>query len=89
VNEVTAMPQVTIHIPDELKHADDGKKNLAIEILSKHGLSFSPMHLNTSAPSLQPFNMVVVPDLQKAKDIVAELQSNGISAFLKPQVSAP
>jgi hypothetical protein len=83
------MPQVTIHIPDELSDPDATKKKLASDILNKHGLSLSPMHPNTSAPSLQPFNMVVVSDLQKAKDIVAELQSNGISAFLKPQASAP
>ena len=83
------MPQVTIHIPDESPETNAAKKKLASDILSKHGLSLSPMHPNTSTPSLQPFNMVVVPDIQKAKDIVGELQSNGISAFLKPQATAP
>jgi hypothetical protein len=83
------MPQVTIHIPDESTKPTATKTKLASDILSKHGLSLSKMHPNTGASALQPFNLVVVPDLQTAKDIVAELQSNGISAFLKPQASAP
>jgi hypothetical protein len=83
------MPQVTIHIPDESPETNAAKKKLASDILSKHGLSLSPMHPNASAPSLQPFHLVVVPDLQRAKDIVTELQANGVSAFLKPQATAP
>lgn len=83
------MPQVTIHIPDEPGEPNAAKKQLASDILSKHGLSLSPMHPGTTAVALKPFNLVVVPDLQKAKEIVNELQANGISAFLKPQASAP
>lgn len=83
------MPQVTIHLPDEATGPNTAKKELARDILSKHGLILSKMYTNTTAAELQPFNMVVVPDLQTAKDIVAELQSNGILAFLKPQASAP
>lgn len=83
------MPQVTIHLPDDSTEPNAAKKKLASDILSKHGLSLSQMHPNTSAAALQSFNLVVVPDLQTAKDVVAELQSNGISSFLKPQTSAP
>jgi len=79
------MPQLTIYIPEE----SSGKAKLASDIVSKHGFALSKMHPNTPAPSLQPFHTVVVPDLQTAKAIVAELQSIGISAFLKPQASAP
>lgn len=83
------MPQVTIHIPDESTGPNAAKKKLAGDILSKHGLSLSEMHPNTTGSTLQSFNLVVVPDLQMAKDIVTELQSHGISAFLKPQATAP
>jgi hypothetical protein len=83
------MPQVTVHIPNESTEPNAAKKKLTTDILSKHGLSLSQMHPNTPAAALQSFNLVAVPDIQTAKDIVDELQSNGISAFLKPQASAP
>jgi hypothetical protein len=83
------MPQVTVHIQEGSNSALASKEQLASDIVSKHGLSLSKMHPDSSTPSLQPFHTVVVPDLQTAKAIVAELQSNGISAFLKPQASAP
>lgn len=88
-DEVVPMPQVTIQIPEESSDPSATKAKLASDIVSKHGFSLAKMHPNTSASALQPFHMLVVPDLQTAKDIVAELQSNGISAFLKPAASTP
>lgn len=83
------MPQVTIYFPDESAETSAAKKRLASDILSKHRLFLSEPHPNTTAPALRPFNMVFVSDPQTAKEIVAELQSNGISAFLKPRAFAP
>jgi hypothetical protein len=78
------MAQVTIHLPVDSNRAkaSDDKIQLATRILGKHGLSLS-------GEPVQAFHNVAIPDQETAKSVVAELQSNGITAFLKPATLAP
>jgi hypothetical protein len=78
------MAQVTIHLPSEpdTSASVDEKKQLAAEILGRYGLSLP-------GGTAQAFHNVAISDQKMAQSVVAELQSKGITAFLKPATFAP
>jgi hypothetical protein len=85
------MAQVTIQLPTDPTDSTstDAKRQLVAEILGRHGLSLSETFPSASKANLQGFHLVATPDVQTAQTVVSELQSNGITAFVKPQTSAP